>query len=153
MADFHLNWTRRDPAKREGVTVITTIDAHTGGEPLRIVTGGLPELPGDTILERRRYMRDHYDHLRKALMWEPRGHCRYVRGHRDAARDAGSRPGRAFHAQRGLQHHVRPRHHRPGDGPGRNGAIPAKGPQTPVNLDTPAGLVRATAHLTRRPGG
>ncbi|MGD9007722.1 MAG: proline racemase family protein, partial [Desulfobacteraceae bacterium] len=54
---------------------ITTIDAHTGGEPFRVITGGLPELPGGTILERRRYMRKHLDHLRTALMWEPRGHA------------------------------------------------------------------------------
>jgi len=54
---------------------ITTIDAHTGGEPFRIITGGLPEVKGATILARRRYMRDHLDHLRTALMWEPRGHA------------------------------------------------------------------------------
>ena len=55
-------------------TKMTTFDIHTGGEPLRIITGGLPELQGKTILEKRRYMRDHLDHLRTALMWEPRGH-------------------------------------------------------------------------------
>jgi len=54
---------------------ITTIDAHTGGEPFRVITGGYPELPGDTILERRRYAREYLDHLRTALMWEPRGHA------------------------------------------------------------------------------
>ena len=54
---------------------ITTIDAHTEGEPLRILTGGYPELPGATILERRRYAKTHYDQLRTALMWEPRGHA------------------------------------------------------------------------------
>ncbi len=54
---------------------ITTIDAHTAGEPLRVITGGYPHLPGDTILEKRRYARDHFDHLRTALMWEPRGHA------------------------------------------------------------------------------
>jgi trans-L-3-hydroxyproline dehydratase len=54
---------------------ITTIDMHTGGEPLRIITGGLPEIPGRTVLERRRYFRDHLDHLRTGLMWEPRGHA------------------------------------------------------------------------------
>ena len=48
---------------------------HTGGEPLRIFTGGLPELPGATVLEKRRYFRDHYDHIRTATMWEPRGHA------------------------------------------------------------------------------
>ncbi len=59
----------------EGWTVITTIDAHTAGEPLRVITGGLPPLPGATILEKRRYFREHLDHLRTALMWEPRGHA------------------------------------------------------------------------------
>lgn len=54
---------------------ITTIDAHTAGEPLRIITGGLPEIPGDTILAKRRYAKENLDHLRKALMWEPRGHA------------------------------------------------------------------------------
>lgn len=54
---------------------ITTIDAHTAGEPLRIITGGYPDLPGDTILEKRRYALEHFDHLRTALMWEPRGHA------------------------------------------------------------------------------
>jgi proline racemase len=54
---------------------ITAIDAHTEGEPLRIFTGGLPELKGNSILEKRKYFRENYDHLRTALMWEPRGHA------------------------------------------------------------------------------
>ncbi len=54
---------------------ISVIDAHTGGEPLRIITSGLPELKGNTVLERRREMKDNYDYLRTALMWEPRGHA------------------------------------------------------------------------------
>lgn len=54
--------------------LLTTIDAHTGGEPLRIITGGVPPLKGETILERRAYFREHLDHIRKVLMYEPRGH-------------------------------------------------------------------------------
>lgn len=56
-------------------TRITTIDMHTGGEPLRVVVGGLPPIEGPTVLEKRRYFREHYDHLRTGLMWEPRGHA------------------------------------------------------------------------------
>jgi trans-L-3-hydroxyproline dehydratase len=56
-------------------TRITTIDAHTAGEPLRIITGGLPSIPGDTILAKRRYAKEYLDRLRTALMWEPRGHA------------------------------------------------------------------------------
>jgi len=54
---------------------ITTIDMHTEGEPLRVITGGLPEITGQTILEKRRYFRDHFDALRTGLMFEPRGHA------------------------------------------------------------------------------
>ncbi len=56
-------------------TRITTIDMHTGGEPLRVIIDGLPPIAGETVLEKRRYFREHYDHLRTGLMWEPRGHA------------------------------------------------------------------------------
>lgn len=65
-----LNWT--PPADW---LKITTIDAHTCGEPLRVILDGWPDLPGDTILEKRRVAKAQYDHLRRALMWEPRGHA------------------------------------------------------------------------------
>lgn len=54
---------------------ITTVESHTAGEPLRVITSGYPELPGETILAKRRYAREHLDHLRTGLMWEPRGHA------------------------------------------------------------------------------
>lgn len=54
---------------------ICTIDAHAAGEPLRVVTSGFPEIKGKTILEKRRFVRENLDHLRTALMWEPRGHA------------------------------------------------------------------------------
>lgn len=54
---------------------ITTIEAHTAGEPLRIITGGYPDVPGDTILERRAHAKQNLDHLRRMLMLEPRGHA------------------------------------------------------------------------------
>ena len=66
MADWHppADWLR-----------ITTIEAHTEGEPLRVIVAGFPDLAGDTILARRRYAQENFDHLRTALMWEPRGHA------------------------------------------------------------------------------
>ncbi|MEN7549427.1 proline racemase family protein [Rapidithrix thailandica] len=54
---------------------IQTIDMHTGGEPLRVIVSGFPELKGRSVLEYRRYIKEHYDYLRKALMFEPRGHA------------------------------------------------------------------------------
>lgn len=56
-------------------TEIQCIDMHTGGEPLRVVVKGFPELTGNGILEKRNYAKENLDHLRKALMWEPRGHA------------------------------------------------------------------------------
>ncbi|MCG8311520.1 MAG: proline racemase family protein [Cytophagales bacterium] len=54
---------------------IQCIDMHTGGEPLRVVTGGFPEILGNGVLEKRIYVKDNHDDLRRALMWEPRGHA------------------------------------------------------------------------------
>ena len=54
--------------------VYQTIDTHTAGEPLRIIVSGIPPLPGSTMLEKRQYLRDHLDAVRRALMLEPRGH-------------------------------------------------------------------------------
>ena len=53
---------------------LSYIDMHTAGEPVRIVTGGYPELPGTTLLEKRRHARENHDALRRAMMFEPRGH-------------------------------------------------------------------------------
>jgi trans-L-3-hydroxyproline dehydratase len=66
------NWRWEPPGDWR---VIETIDLHTGGEPLRVFTRGLPEIKGRTILEKRRFFRDKYDYIRKGAMWEPRGHA------------------------------------------------------------------------------
>lgn len=62
--NLHTGWAR-----------ISTMDMHTGGEPLRILVDGYPEVKGENILEKRRFFRDNLDHIRKGLMWEPRGHA------------------------------------------------------------------------------
>jgi trans-L-3-hydroxyproline dehydratase len=54
---------------------IKTIDLHTGGEPLRVILDGLPEIKGDGILPKRRFFKAHLDSIRKGLIWEPRGHA------------------------------------------------------------------------------
>lgn len=56
------------------MNALTVTDMHTGGEPLRIVTSGYPPIPVGTILEKRAYVRENLDHLRKILIFEPRGH-------------------------------------------------------------------------------
>lgn len=53
---------------------IDVVDMHTGGEPLRIITSGYPAIEGRTILDKRRHVSENLDHLRRFLMFEPRGH-------------------------------------------------------------------------------
>jgi trans-L-3-hydroxyproline dehydratase len=146
ISTMRLDWTRRD--LRRDRMVFTTIDAHAGGEPLRIITGGLPELPGRTMLERRRWLRENLDHLRRALMHEPRGHfdmygCVLTPPVTPAA-DLGvlflHNEGYSTMCGHGVIALV--------TALVETGAIAATAPRTVVQLDTPAGLVRATAHLT-----
>ncbi len=67
--DNNVKWEPGDWLK------VRSIEMHTGGEPLRVLTSGLPEIKGKTILEKRRYFREHFDHIRTGTMWEPRGHA------------------------------------------------------------------------------
>jgi proline racemase len=59
----------------EPMITIKTIDAHTAGEPLRLIVDGYPSVEGHTMLEKREWIRENHDHLRRALMLEPRGHA------------------------------------------------------------------------------
>src|SRR5688500_8765819 len=54
--------------------VLTRIEAHAGGEPLRVITSGVPRLRGAMILDRRQEMLEQHDDLRRILMFEPRSH-------------------------------------------------------------------------------
>src|SRR5262245_43531394 len=139
------NWNARP--NLEGARVITTLDTHAAGEPLRIVTGGYPDLPGATILERRRYAREHHDDLRRALMWEPRGHADMYGCVLSPAVSEEANFGVVFLHNEGYSTMC---------GHGvialvtaliETGAFPMSGAETPVTLDTPAGLVRAAAHV------
>ena len=53
---------------------LETIDTHTMGEATRIVINGFPDIVGETMMEKKEYVKENYDHLRKLLMNEPRGH-------------------------------------------------------------------------------
>lgn len=54
--------------------MLSGIDTHTAGEAARLITGGIPKLKGKTIAEKKQYLIDYKDDLRKSLMLEPRGH-------------------------------------------------------------------------------
>jgi proline racemase len=127
--------------------VIGTIDAHAAGEPLRIVTAGLPPLPGATILERRAAMLAHYDDLRRILMWEPRGHADMYGCILTPPVTPEAAYGVLFMHNEGYSTMC---------GHGiialttaliETGQMPAVGPITEVGYDTPAGFIRARAEV------
>ena len=126
---------------------ITTIDAHTGGEPFRVITGGFPEVPGETILARRRYVRERLDPLRTGLMWEPRGHADMYGCLVTPPVSAEADIGVLFMHNEGYSTMC---------GHGiiaitkvalETGLLPMVAPETRVGIDTPAGLVTAYARV------
>lgn len=132
-------------AWRPGGAVIRTVDAHTGGEPFRVVVSGVPEPAGDTILERRRAARERLDAYRRLLMWEPRGHadmygCLLVPPESPGA-DLGvlflHNEGYSSMCGHGIIALVTVLH--------GTGCLPGRTDRE-VRIDTPAGLVTATAH-------
>ena len=64
---------------RKGITemsykrVLNVVETH-GGEPMRVVTGGVGHIPGNSVYEMEEYLRLHDDSLRKFLLREPRGY-------------------------------------------------------------------------------
>lgn len=129
---------------------LTTIDAHTAGEPFRVITGGFPDLPGATMLARRRYVKEHLDHLRTALMWEPRGHADMYGCIITPPVSPDAQIGVLFLHNEGYSTMC---------GHGiiglatvalETGMLPAREPETTIKIDTPAGLV--TAHASVRAG-
>ena len=55
-------------------SMITAVDAHAGGEPGRVVVGGVLDVPGRTMFEKKVYLEEHADWLRRRLLREPRGY-------------------------------------------------------------------------------
>ena len=126
---------------------ITAIDAHTGGEPFRVIVDGFPELKGDTILEKRRYAKENYDHLRTALMWEPRGHADMYGCLLTPPVTQEADFGILFIHNEGFS---------PMCGHGiigiatvvlETGMLPMVSPITKIKIDSPAGLITAFAHI------
>jgi len=126
---------------------ITAIDAHTGGEPFRVITGGFPDLSGDTILTKRRWVKEHLDPLRTALMWEPRGHADMYGCILTPPVTPGSDIGILFMHNEGYSTMC---------GHGiiaitkvvlETGLIPMKAPKTTVLIDSPAGRISAHARV------
>ncbi len=75
---------------------IRAVDYHTGGEPFRIVTGGVERLQGQTILDKRRDALARLDHVRRLLVYEPRGHADMYGCHVVEPNDGGADLGVVF---------------------------------------------------------
>jgi proline racemase len=126
---------------------IETIDAHAGGQPLRLILSGLPPLHGNTLMERWRYARKHFDHLRRALLFEPRGHLDMYGCILTPPQRSDSHFGALFVHRGGFS---------PMCGHGvialttillESGIVDMKAPETRLKIDTPAGLVRCYGHI------
>ena len=133
----------------QGWLRITSVDAHTAGEPFRVITSGFPELHGDTILARRRYAKEHLDHLRTALMWEPRGHADMYGCIVTPPVTPGADIGILFMHNEGYSTMC---------GHGiigitkvalETGLLPTTEPETTIRIDAPAGLITAHARVDR----
>jgi proline racemase len=125
--------------------LVSTIDAHAAGEPLRIVTAGAPVLPGATILERRRAMAAHHDELRRILLFEPRGHADMYGAILTPPVTPEAHYGVLFLTNEGYSTMC---------GHGvialttvllETGMLPRQEPETNVGYDSPAGLIQARA--------
>jgi len=125
--------------------VLTTIDFHTAGIGMRLLTSGLGRLPGATIADKRRWFQEHLDDLRTGLCLEPRGH----RGLLIAVMTEAVTPGAEF----GL-FFIYPGGYYVSCGEGTIGAatvaietgmVRRQGPETPILVDTEAGPVETIA--------
>jgi trans-L-3-hydroxyproline dehydratase len=138
--DAARNWTPDSRYQR-----VRTIDAHTGGEPFRVVLD-TPRIPGADILAKRRYAQSELTQLRKLLMWEPRGHADMYGCFLVEPNDEGADFGILFLHNEGFSTMC---------GHGiiaatkvvlETGMLPITGPETPITIDAPAGRIYATAH-------
>lgn len=120
----------------------SVVDSHTEGMRTRVVLGGGPKIPGETITKKRDYFRQNMDHIVKMLVREPRGptHLAYLVPPTIDEADIGVLFGygnMCGHATIGVVTTLV-----------GMGMVTVKEPVTEVNLDTPAGLVRAKANVT-----
>ena len=63
-----------DGSTRQTRLTVQTMDLHTAGEPLRMIRSGFPDVPHMPVLERRRWVLENADYVRRAIIQEPRGH-------------------------------------------------------------------------------
>ena len=127
--------------------MITAVDAHACGEPGRVIVGGVLDVPGATMFEKKTYLETRADDLRKLMLREPRGYpaanCNLILPPTRPEADAG------FVIMEQVEYP-------PMSGTNticvvtvllETGMIPIRGRTMRVKLDTPAGLVEAEAEI------
>jgi proline racemase len=128
--------------------VFHAVDSHTEGMPTRVITGGVGVIPGDTMFDRRMHFIEHLDHLRRLLMYEPRGHSAMSGAILQPPTRADADWGVVFIEVSGCL---------PMCGHGtigvatvlvETGMVEVTEPRTTIRLDTPAGLVVAEVAVT-----
>lgn len=126
---------------------ITAVDAHACGEPGRVITGGVPDVPGATMFEKMQYFARHHDDIRLRMLREPRGYpaanCNILFPPTDARAQAG------YIIMEQVEYP-------PMSGTNticvvtvllETGILPAVEPVTELVLETPAGLIGVTAEV------
>jgi len=120
------------------------------GEPTRIIVGGVPNIPGKTIADKKKYLEMNMDDIRKGIMFEPRGHNDMFGSILTAAVSEEADLGIIFMDGGGYLNMC---------GHGTIGAVTValetgmvemKEPFTEVVLEAPAGIIRATAHVINK---
>lgn len=140
--DRPLRWAPPDDWRK-----VTVVESHTAGEPFRLVVDGLDPIPGATMVERRHNAMARIDDLRRALMWEPRGHADMYGGIPGPPVEEDSHISVLFLHNEGFSTMC---------GHGiialttialETGILPMETPETSVVIDTPAGQVRSWASI------
>lgn len=123
------------------------VDSHTMGEPTRIITDGLPKIPGKTMAEKKEYLEDNLDYIRRSVMHEPRGHsnmfgslllppCSDEADFGVVFMDGGGYLNMCGHGSIGTASVIV-----------ETGMVDVVEPITYVTLEAPAGLIKAEVHV------
>ncbi|CAM3462903.1 Trans-3-hydroxy-L-proline dehydratase [Bordetella sputigena] len=123
--------------------MISTVETHTGGEPFRIVTSGLPRFPGASIVQRRAWVKENLDELRRALIFEPRGHADMYAGYLTDPVSPGADFGVIFVHNEGYSDHCGHGVIALATAAVELGWVARTKPETRVGIDAPCGYIEA----------
>lgn len=122
---------------------INTVEVHTGGEAFRIVTSGLPRLPGKSIVEKRAWLLENADNIRQALMYEPRGHADMYGGYLTEPVSPNADFGIIFLHNEGYSDHCGHGTIALATAAVELGWVERTEPETRVGIDAPCGFIEA----------